>query len=222
MRVPVTFQLDAAHSGLLTRPWNVSRSGSSVPAFSQRAWSAGAVAQRLTATLQGSRPGSEVGTWLMAVDPSTVEYTVFLPCLPAAGGGRSEDCSGRGWRHVKGQAALWVDMALVALAFGMLMVGPACIAWRCLSPCIRGGAIEDVMYPWGGVSPRVGGIADACRSLGCAMKGLQARLGVIAVFRAGVSMPGTVWISLVFAMSVLRTLMVVLGHDAAGLAVPRS
>ena len=83
MRVDV-----AVHIG---RSANVSVS-QVVDLWRRRGMSAGMVADRVSSTLSGGREGSWGGTWLLAVDGSSVRSDVELPCLGYARVSWSRDC----------------------------------------------------------------------------------------------------------------------------------
>ena len=87
----------------------------SLHGMEQRARSAGAVAQRLAASMRGQRPGSEGGTWLLTVDPDSVAVEVQLPCLRAMRQQHAETCEAE-WSEYFGWGSVWPQLALACMS----------------------------------------------------------------------------------------------------------
>ena len=98
--------------------------GESAHSLTQRSRSAGAVAQRLAATMREERPGSEAGVWLLAVDPVSVHVSMQLPCLRAMGASKANECEVP-YAEFVGWGSVVPQVLLVALS------GLSCIASLC-------------------------------------------------------------------------------------------
>lgn len=159
--------------------------------------------------LRGHRRGAEMGTWLLAVDPDSVQLQVSVPCLKGMASSMAPvgECE-RSWAEMAGVPALWLDVCLLLLVgglFGMCCLGPCCGLAEPERSCRS-------RYPWHGSS----------RAMLCAARGLQARLAVVSVFGASLGVPAAVWIGCLAVSSAVRAGMVLCGLDAAGLALSRS